>query len=478
MLLRKKVIFPIFLVFLFIGCKNDIKSSDDGLCSSRLENVSALVITNPTENDKPKDEVWAKIQTISKKMVNSVNEESELKILNSYVEKTPPYNALDSSLFIPNNSRTAISDIREQSFKIGEAHIFSDYDNSRIVARMVAEGEYCYIWQDDDSLPYAKLSEEEIEDLIEKFDAIYLKQINLCGPKYNGLSQLKNIINPCKKISILLTDIKPDIFGGFFRPYDYISAKDSAQMEVVVVDSVEAKDKEKVSMLYSTLVHEFSHLLTFVNKSLKYGLQFDTWYTEMLAMLTEDFFMQELGVEYRNSPQARLESFVSGGYVYGFKNWAKDDSPYLYCSYSNAYAFGAFLARNYGGAKLIHEICTNEYVNEESVVNAVNKINGTSKTFSDLLKEYSFVLLNLQDIESETVSLNKESVCKINDYEYHLSKIDLANLPAQGKIEIKSIIPEKVLECDLGAYGFYFLTFEKPTNIFLGKKDFLLKYYY
>lgn len=73
MLLRKKIIFPIFLVFLFIGCKNDIKSTDDGLCSSRLENVSALVITNPTENDKPKDEVWAKIQTISKKMVNSVN---------------------------------------------------------------------------------------------------------------------------------------------------------------------------------------------------------------------------------------------------------------------------------------------------------------------------------------------------------------------------------------------------------------------
>lgn len=198
----------------------------------------------------------------------------------------------------------------------------------------------------------------------------------------------------------------------------------------------------------------------------------------MLAMLTEDFFMQELGVEYRNSPQARLESFVSGGYVYGFKNWAKDDSPYLSCSYSNAYAFGAFLARNYGGAKLIHEICTNEYVNEESVVNAVNKINGTSKTFSELLKEYSFVLLNLQALETEVVSLNKETVCKINDYEYHLSKIDLSNLPAQGKVEIKSIIPEKVFESDLGAYGFYFLTFEKPTNIFLGKKDFLLKYYY
>ena len=94
------------------------------------------------------------------------------------------------------------------------------------------------------------------------------------------------------------------------------------------------------------------------------------------------------------------------------------------------------------------------------------------------MKEYSFVLLNLQAIETEVVSLNKETLCKINDYEYHLSKIDLSNLPAQEKVEIKSIIPEKVFESDLGAYGFYFLTFEKPTNIFLGKKDFLLEYYY
>ena len=75
-------------------------------------------------------------------------------------------------------------------------------------------------------------------------------------------------------------------------------------------------------------------------------------------------------------------------------------------------------------------------------------------------------------------SFSKEIHEQINDYEYHLSKIDLSNLPAQEKVEIKSIVPEKVFESDLGAYGFYFLTFEKPTNIFLGKKDFLLKYYY
>lgn len=473
MLLKKNYL--IFFVFLFLSCNNNLITIDEALNPKEYKNVSALVVINPTKNDKPKNEVWLQIQKSSREIGNSVTENSELKIQNSYVERTVPHNSLDSSLLVQKNSRAAESKIRFQSFKVGEVHAFSDYDNSRIVARMVAEGEYCYIWQDDDALPNAKLSEEEIKEFITKFDAIYLKQTNLCGPKYDGTSKYENIINPCKKISILLTDIKPDVFVGFFRPYDYVSANNSAEMEVIVVDSVEAKDKGKVSMLYSTLVHEFSHLLTFVNKNLKYGLNYESWYTEMLAMITEDFFMQDLGVDYRNSPQARLEAFVTGGYIYGFKNWAKDDSPYLYCSYSNAYAFGAFLARNYGGAKLIHEICINEYVNEESVVNAVNKINGTKKTFSELLEEYSFVLINHRAV-AEGASLYKETSYKINDYEYHLSKIDLANLPAQGKVEIKSIIPEKVFECDLGAYGFYFVTFEKPTNIFLGKKDFLLGY--
>ena len=458
----------IFFVFLFLSCNNNLITIDEALNPKEYKNVSALVVINPTKNDKPKNEVWLQIQKSSREIGNSVTENSELKIQNSYVERTAPHNSLDSSLLVQKNSRAAESKIRFQSFKVGEVHDFSDYDNSRIVARMVAEGEYCYIWQDDEALPNAKLSEEEIKEFITKFDAIYLKQTNLCGPKYDGTSKYENIIK-------LLTDIKPDVFVGFFRPYDYVSANDSAKMEVIVVDSVEAKDKGKVSMLYSTLVHEFSHLLTFVNKNLKYGLNYESWYTEMLAMITEDFFMQDLGVDYRNSPQARLEAFVTGGYIYGFKNWAKDDSPYLYCSYSNAYAFGAFLARNYGGAKLIHEICINEYVNEESVVNAVNKINGTKKTFSELLEEYSFVLINHRAV-AEGASLYKETSYKINDYEYHLSKIDLANLPAQEVVSINSIIPEKVFECDLGAYGFYFVTFEKPTNIFLGKKDFLLGY--
>ena len=100
----------------------------------------------------------------------------------------------------------------------------------------------------------------------------------------------------------------------------------------------------------------------------------------------------------------------------------------------------------------------------------------TKKTFSNLLEEYSFVLLNSQLQNSESPSLYKESSYKINDYEYSLSKIDLSNLPAQEVVSINSIIPEKVFECDLGSYGFYFVTFEKPTNIFLGKKDFLLGY--
>lgn len=56
-------------------------------------------------------------------------------------------------------------------------------------------------------------------------------------------------------------------------------------------------------------------------------------------------------------------------------------------NYANAYAFGAFLARNYGGAEIIKKIATNEYVNEEAVEKA------TGKSFEELIKNFAISFL-------------------------------------------------------------------------------------
>ena len=85
-------------------------------------------------------------------------------------------------------------------------------------------------------------------------------------------------------------------------------------------------------------------------------------------MLVEDFLKEDLEVSFIHSPQGRLSSFIKGDYNYGFKNENNWESSELALkSYANAYAFGAFLVRNYGGAKLLKEICSNNFTNEELV---------------------------------------------------------------------------------------------------------------
>ena len=61
-------------------------------------------------------------------------------------------------------------------------------------------------------------------------------------------------------------------------------------------------------------------------------------------------------------------------------------------------AFGAFLARNYGGAPLFQKIVQSALTDETAVVNAVNIINGTTKTFEDLLIDWGKSVLNSEDI--------------------------------------------------------------------------------
>ena len=68
--------------------------------------------------------------------------------------------------------------------------------------------------------------------------------------------------------------------------------------------------------------------------------------------------------------------------------------------YSKVNAFGAYLVRNYGGAKVLHDIMHNGFEDENAVVDAVsNSVQGSGKTFNDLLKEWGIAVL-LSDNEN------------------------------------------------------------------------------
>ena len=291
------------------------------------------------------------------------------------------------------------------------AYVTTNNKAGTVNAERQYDGEHCYIYADKD------LSDEikaQCTTLGQKFDSCYSNEIEIIGNPYYDSNNSQFFV-PCNnKIVILVYDLFGDATpgqqsgtAGYFNPYDLFlkSFLDSSsyfnkgisessvdylhtnECEMYYIDSQflkETPDKQ-----YSTLVHEFNHLINFVIKTVKYmynknsisSLRYcDTWFTEMLAMTTEDMFQDYLKLKDEDTSKGRLMSFGMN-YFYGFTaSW--DSSLESYIPYANTYAFGAFLARNFGGIELIKQIAQNDEVNEMAITKALQTIDPNT-TYKD-----------------------------------------------------------------------------------------------
>lgn len=137
----------------------------------------------------------------------------------------------------------------------------------------------------------------------------------------------------------------------------------------------------------STLVHEFQHMIDFNQKNISNGVTPDTWYNEMLSMMAEDMMQTSLGTSDAEAPRgARLPAFNKYYYYSGITDYL--DGNYAVLSYSSAYAFGAWVARTYGGPALISKISKNNSVGLDSVIAAIKEQTGTSVTVDSLMEQY------------------------------------------------------------------------------------------
>ncbi len=388
-------------------------------------------------------------------------------------------------------------------------------------------GKHCYVFGDDSELDGAKASvgidlnydnyaanatesDNSFFKLGKIFDACYELETSIIGdPTYTNYRD--NIFIPCnQKIIIFVSDLygdakqgKPSGVAGQFYSGDmykqsflntyvninnqgkpiskfdnnskpnpnYINSNEAAMF--YVDSNFLTNDPEQV---YSTLVHEFNHMINFVIKTLKYSTDHnltlqginnhkcDTWFTEMLAMVTEDMFCDYLQTAYEESPMARLPLF-NLFYNYGFRNWdsytvaGTNDLDSIYVSYANTYAFGAFLARNYGGVDLIKDIATNEYINKEAIDKALKK---RGYSYEQALGNFPLILLNTKAPDStqlaEPLSSNKyyfslNRSAKKSGSKLYFNNIELAKVKIEDKVYGPSIFKREA-QVDLGPQGF------------------------
>ena len=325
-------------------------------------------------------------------------------------------------------------DVPKKSGESVYSYTVSGTSYTKRKATLRASGTYCYVWVLDDnfiteSADGDQITQKKAEELAEKFDSMYQGIRKVFGTESDEIiSKYGFYTISDTKVNIVVYDIEDDYtenqnsgVAGYFWPKDYYTATDTpASQDDVRPLSNEGKYfyvdsgflNKYPNMIYSTLAHEFQHMINFGQKTMKSMkaatkqsdvVSSSTWSNEMMSMVCEDMIQDYLDIDLLDSPIGRLLEFAQGYYLSGLTDWLLgNDVAY---SYAGAYAFGAYLARNYGGTSLIKQIATNQYVDQQAITQALQAI-GKNESFETVFKKYPQALL-LDNAPTGVPSFNK-----------------------------------------------------------------------
>lgn len=285
-------------------------------------------------------------------------------------------------------------------------------------ATLRASKTYCNVWVVDscfseDTASGNKVTAAIAEEIASKFDEIYPrvttvfgtecdKILNITVDESTGNTVSQELVDMGSfednetgtKINIVLCDLSTAGYVGYFAPKDYYNysvvvgniADVSNYGKYFYVDTTSVNDNIKDALL--TLAHEFQHMIRFNMKTVQNNVTFGTFYDEMCSMVSEDMMASYLEVDDSVTPRNRLSTFNQNFYKIGTGEWIDTDSLQERYSYASAYAFGAWLARQYGGAKLSKAILSNSHSDMDVVTEAVKSVAGEDYTDEQILERY------------------------------------------------------------------------------------------
>jgi len=346
---------------------------------------------------------------------------------------------------VPQNMRSA----RAIGFippRIGDKRLFwlDDVDRSYTwqekQATLAATSNHAEIWIIDEyfdnnsaSATDNKITTAQARAMTEKFDSIYQYTTPIFGFEYGGgpNSQEPGGIDENPKTIILVYDIDNNGSSGgtigYFWSKDHYSNEylqshgssyKSNLAEMFYIDSYWADAHPET--VYSALIHEFVHMVTFNEKFVKHNKNYGTWYTEMLAMLGEDIIGPLVGIGPENSghPIMTRIPYTLGLYSEDPTFWSGTRS------YGVTFGFGAYLARNFGGVNLVREIARNDKTNIESLTAALSVFN-PSMNFTKAIERYHEAFICTDTRDRGMASFNKTVTNSIDGYQYTLYGFDI-----------------------------------------------------
>ena len=475
MLYKKNLFFAVFVTLFLISCDLDLSFTTEADSSttdstvfwdasqSDIFELSADVTTVNISNATSRKTLYFVRRNTGSETISSTNirtltaasqRQADSDVSEDFLEfdeEIPNLQKGFAGCFIPeqidlknyaSSARSAsVSSETAISGKVGETkNIYVDNNTSistfvQKSATLRAAGTYCYVWVVDDFYSSTagenKVDSAIAQEYADAFDKMYPMITNVFGKEsdkicyYSKWRNMEDYSSTGTKINIVVYDIGNDYslpenqqcgIVGYFYAKDYFynyseKGVTSNNGKYFYIDSGYANSNFDTTI--STLAHEFQHMVNYNQKTvLNDGLTSGLWYNEMLSMLCEDMMQEHLGIKDEDSPKARTTTFNAYYYYSGISEY---NSKNQICSYATAFSFGSFIARNFGGAELVQKISKNSLVDNDSITDAVNSLNGTNYTYDDLFEKYLLALSG-----NSTYTHNKDADCtlKYNSGDY------------------------------------------------------------
>jgi hypothetical protein len=401
---------------------SDIEASSDTAVSAvdTRESRTAIIAAR---NKECAQTVIASSKSISKSLNNLFSLESSVSSTIPSVGSTASFYVEDPNKV--NSSSVYYSYAQDYFYSLGSTCRAVNTYNGKTVAVYVDSSV-------TDSTVTAK-AQAVADKFIKNGSDIYTWDTSIFGAEW-GSTSYTNLISESDIITILLYDIDFDkstdggTVGYYWAKDNFLTSsyKYSNNQLMFYIDwpmysatlSSESSWTDTgywAEEIYSTLAHEFQHMINFYQQSVLRNLDPGTWYNEMCSMMAEDLVADKLGVigprgvsdiasaGTSANEEGRIPLFNLFNYT-SVVSWSSSSTliEQLKC-YSALYSFGAWMGRNYGGANLFHDLVQSSYTDTDGLLYAVNKNGGNSETFETLLRKWGAAYLLSDQADTSSV---------------------------------------------------------------------------
>ena len=258
----------------------------------------------------------------------------------------------------------------------------------------VRTGQHCILYLEKENINL--VTEENMNKIINNFDNVIYPTVR----KYYGE---ESDVDQNNKIILFGLDIRDgrsassSYIGGYFTPYDLVNALYSNLKDMVYLDIVEGLQGRNTPQLFSTIAHEFAHLVSYNERTLKRNLPpLEVWLEEGIAQGAEHLYqsnwLTDSFLEFANSID------IIGGKR--FLAWGADTKNFgepstLVDNYNSAYLFIQWLRTFTTDSlqhHLYHQIITNSYSDYRAIENVARQYSthfSPDSTWDDILRDWN-----------------------------------------------------------------------------------------